>query len=380
MAFERFELGDKSHIVVRCNGTLDVRGGKRAEVVVENGGQGTARRTESGLEVDAPGNCSLRVPEGSSVEVREALGDCRVRDLEGPLTGGSVNGTLTVRDVSRLELDTVIGDARVRTVTGPVQIGAVHGSLSLRDIAGDIAIGEVYGDMLARDLRGSIVVEDAQGTLALHADLAAGTESRFAVGGDAVFRLPAGASVRFSLPADAQLRLDRGLEAIEEGSIRIVTVGDGAASVHVAEATRIVIKQRSQLDDEASFTFSFAIGDQISEHLADLSAELESQFATLEADLANTISDRVRRQVERRLHNARRQVDAAQRHVEQEVERARYTAGATAYAAPGSAEAGSGPARDAATEEERLMILNMLEKGQITVQEAETLLAALEGK
>lgn len=380
MSSERFDLGAKPHIVVSCHGTLDVRGGKRADVAVENGQPETTRLTESGLEIETPGNCSLRVPEGSSVEVREVLGDCRVRDLEGPLTGGSVHGTLTVRDVSRLELDSVLGDARIRTVTGPVRIGAVHGSVSLRDIAADIAIDEVYGDLLGRDLRGGVVVREASGTLALHTSLTAGTESRFAVGGDAVFRLPAGSSVRFSLPDDAELRLDRGLEVLREGEARLVTIGEGAASVHVEEAARVVIKQRSELDDEASFTFSFAVGDHISEHLADISAELESQFATLEADLANTISERVRRQVERRLHSARRQVDAAQRRVEREVERARYAAGATAYSADASAEAESGPAQEAASEEERLLILNMLEKGQISVEQAETLLAALEGK
>lgn len=375
MVTERLELGLTPHIIVRCNGDLDVRGTPTDETRIEGEEPLSIERMEDGAFIDSVGDCSLRVPEGSTVEIREVLGDCRVKDLTGGLVGRSVNGTCSVRRVGMLHLDEVIGDVRVRDVAEDVQLRAVHGSLSLRDVRKDVRVGEVMGDFLGRDLQGNIEIAEVRGMLALRSSLSPETVSHFThIHGDAVFRLPPDVSARFVLPLESELVCECGPEPVREGDHRIVTIGGGSATVIVDEAPQVLIKQRSELDEEATFAYTFAIGSQISKHLADISAELETQFATLEADLASTISERVRRQVERRLHNARRQVDAAQRRVEQEFRRAqRYGAHAEARASGGS------PGR-ATAEQERLMILQMLEDGKITVEEAEKLLAAVEGE
>lgn len=373
MAAERLELGLTPRITVKCNGNLDVRGTPAGETRIEGGEPLSVERTENGVYVESLGSCSLRLPEGGSVEVREVLGDCRVKDLTGALFGASVHGTCTVRRVGSLDLNEVLSDARIRDVGGSIRLQAVHGSLSLRDVQGAVRIGDVHGDVLGRDLFGSVEIDEVGGLLAVRSDLTPETVSRFgSVGGNAVFRVPADASVRFVLPVDCELTCECGPQAVQEGDRRVVTLGGGAATVMVDDAPEVVIRQHGGPDDETTFAYTFAVGSQVSKHLADISAELETQFATLEADLASTISERVRRQVERRLNNARRQVDAAQRRVEQEFERAQRTGGGAGATAHSSA------ASRASAEQERLMILQMLEDGKITVEEAGKLLSAVE--
>lgn len=386
MGYERLNLGDTPRIIVNCNGNLDVRGGEYDETRIEANDPVSIEQFEGGVQISTPGNCTVRMPEGGSVDIGEVLGNCRVKSITGAVTGKQVNGSFSVRRVSDLTLDEVYGDARLRDIQGAVIIRSVHGSVTAREVRGPFRIDEVYGDMLGRSLGSRVEIGEVSGSLALRTDFAPETQSRVSANGDVAFRVPVGANVRFDLPAHVDLSLPHDLEAVHEGERCIVTIGSGKASIRVESASSVAIKQSSAYDDEATFTYTFAIGSKMSEHLASISEELEAQFATLEADLASTVSDRVRRQVERRLHNARRQVDAAQRRVEFEVERAADQA-ARAERGAGFGFAmdfrGSGepePTRQPATEEERMMILKMLEEGRIDVEQAEMLLTALESE
>lgn len=383
MGSERLELGTAPRVIVACNGSLDVRGGGRAETRIDADDPLTVEQVEGGVHIHSAGDCTIRLPEGGSVEIREVLGDCRVKDVGGAVSGQSVHGSCTIRRVASLSLDEVLGDARIREVAGPVQLRAVHGSLTVRDVDGPLNVEEVFGDFLGRGLGGSVELDEVAGMLALRTGFAPESVSRVSARGDAMFRVPADASVLFVLPDDVELSLDHGLEPTREGDRRMVTVGGGAATVRVEDAAAVRIKQSGAYEEEASFGYGFAaIGSDWSEHLSDISAELEAQFATLETDLASTISERVRRQVERRLHSARRQVDAAQRRVEKEVERAERFARGEGGPFGVSVDIGGEQEGDRqhVSEQERMMILQMLEEGKISVEEAEKLLTALEGK
>lgn len=378
MAYERLDLGPSPHIVVSCRGSLDVRGVPGEETRLD-GGSLSVERTETGAIISSPGDCTLRLPPAATVELREVLGDLRAKELGGGVTGHTVNGTCYVRRVGSLALDEVLGDARIREVAGQVRVGTVHGSLTVRDVQGVVSVESVLGDFLGRDLANSLEIGEVHGAFALYCSPAPGVTSRVgSVSGDAVLRVLPATNMRIILPGDAELEMNQGLEALREGDRRVVTIGSGEATVMLEDVDSVLIKRSGGFDEEASFAYAFTLGSEVSEHLANISAELEAQFATLEADLASTISERVRRQVERRLHNARRQVDAAQRHVEREVERAQRRSSGFRASVETGGQPGASP--QAVTEEERLMILRMLEEGKISVEEAEDLLSALEGR
>jgi L-aminopeptidase/D-esterase-like protein len=94
---------------------------------------------------------------------------------------------------------------------------------------------------------------------------------------------------------------------------------------------------------------------------------------------AADISERVRRQVEQRLSVARRQVEAAQRRVEREVERGTRGPGSGRLSIDVKFGGPKAAPREAISEEERIAVLKMLEEGKISVEDAQRLLAALEG-
>jgi hypothetical protein len=135
------------------------------------------------------------------------------------------------------------------------------------------------------------------------------------------------------------------------------------------------------------------IEDQLNAQLSSLTMRLSA--AKLTEDQARRIEDRARQASERATQRAQERVRRAQERMEQKMaaaqrkmdykaqamERAarhgRHPIGLGALTIPGSLKPPAPPG-EPVNEEERLMILRMLEQKKISMEEAETLLTALE--
>jgi hypothetical protein len=202
--------------------------------------------------------------------------------------------------------------------------------------------------------------------LALHTDFAPGSLFQLAASGDVLFRVPCNANVRFKIPFQTAIQVDEGLTIIDEGEQKIIVLGTAAAEVQVNAAASVRIQSDETCDLEGGRAFMF--DGNIDAYMTDVSAKIDAQMSQIEARL-NDLPDRVRSRIERKLEAAQRKVESALHDTEKAGGGARY-----AYCG----QAVCVPTREPISEEERLAILRMLEKGTITVQEAENLLATLE--
>jgi len=378
MPMEKLDLGLTPQIEISCYANLDVRGIPTVETRLESDASSfQVTPTEMGVRVESYSNCTVRIPEQGSLHALEASGGLRVKDLIGNVDLESVKGTCYLRRTGPVRLAESYGELRIRETAGDVAIGAVHGSLTVRDVRGNVEIESVSGDLILRDIAGVTRVGQVSGDMAIRNPFPADSVSHFGeIGGDATFRVEGNGGARFVLGQQVmELNFPSNLEVIEEGETRIVTVGSGQATIYVDAANSVSIKHSDEVDAEASFAYSFALGNEISDHLADITAEIEAQSEKLEANLAAT-SDRVRRQVERSLSIARRQVEAAQRRVE----RAAGQGIPDIELSFSPASRAQKPSAEPVSEAERVAVLRMLEEGQINVKQAEELLAALEGR
>lgn len=379
MPVQIYELGAAPRLIITCEGMLDVRGSERDDVRLEGEEallEASADTAENVLTVRVPGNCAVRMPQGGHVEVRSTLGNLRVRDVAG-VDVDSVYGTASVRGVEWLHLNIVNGEGRIRDVEGAVEIAQANGSLTIQGVCGDVRVDTVNGDVLLRDISGGMHIGEVNGSLAVRTDFAPETTSRFVANAEAVFRVSTEASVRFLLPLDAQVDVDADVPVTRDDAHQIVTLGAGAATVEVTGTHEIAIRQRGRQGDDTTFAYTFALGHDLSEHLASISAQIESKLDNIEVELGSTLPDRVLSHVERRLSQARRQVAAAQRRVEREAERRMRDTGVEVNL--GGRPAQPPARRSGVTDEDRLAVLTMLEQGKISVEEAEKLLSALEG-
>jgi hypothetical protein len=242
-------------------------------------------------------------------------------------------------------------------------------------------VAMAHRDANLGNLGGLLNVKQCAGDIRLRGDLIAG-KHHLTAHGDIVIRWPAGSALSLQATAKSfsnRLPLAEMEErADEESGRRMLSgrIGDGEAVLIADAGGRVVLKQTGEADWEADFEtgwseaatgaavdlsgFADEISSEISARMAELSARMEERFG----------GDYAQRMAEKAARKAEQAVARAARHLERENRRsARWQ---------GPPPPPPKPRRQQPSAEEQVKILSMLEKGIISVEEAETLLGALE--
>ncbi len=372
---KRLTLGANSRIeVTNCGGHLEVRGTSRPEVTIEaHHPSSTIEEREGGVVINSPSHCTIRVPAGSPVIISHVGGNLRLKDLTEPVEIGQVDGQCSMRRVGTITINMVASELRGNDVHGSLTAGEISGHATLKDVEGPVHIDLIEGHFYGSNIPNGILLDRVEGNLSLRTDFSPGTMNHFMVDGQASFSIPESANVRFQIRAEGKVRVEQGMLTEAEGRVRVVTLGSGEATVEVAADGHVSIKYWDYYaGDDSPFVFvDFSSG------LDDDFEQLESRFRAFETSLDH-LPDHIRGRVARKLDHARQRMEEAQRRVEKTVRSVSRDVGAAAMGGSVQVEFDGGV--EPVTEDERLMILKMLEEGKITVAEAEKLLAALEGR
>lgn len=392
-------------VVEECVGDLTVQGmdEPRLEISLSDGADAFSFRREGEvLFLTLRSDARLICPGEAHLTLSAVRGDLRVGRVRGPLTVGEVSGDATLRQVGPLDLGKISGDISIHQATGPVRIGEVFGDARLREVDDPLTVGAVRGDLYAVGLQGGATAETVGADLALRPPYTPGAVYRFQVGGKARIVIPAGASVRLTLRAGGRIRSTvPGLDLTKEQDAMVGVLGDGEAPLEITAAGHILLVP--EIAEEAEWSAWTAGMENIGPAIE---ASIAQAMATMEVRLAEALravdSEEIRRQVERAAERAReaieryarqareaaeREAERARRQAEREAERARQEAERARMQAERARrrwERASGqrpqPARPAATDEEILRVLRLVEEGKITPEQAAELIAALEGR
>jgi hypothetical protein len=265
-------------------------------------------------------------------------------------------------------------------VQGDLRLDQVGGDLSVRGVEGLLACRTVGGDLRASHL-GSGLEATAGGDGSLTTAFTPGCDYQLKTGGDIIVRFPDKASARFQVNAggDIRHRVDW-VEISQDARALSGLVGEGAASVELAAGGDVSLRGRS---DSRAFAVSLVIDD-------DLDAELESMAEQIERDIEAHMA-RLDAQLEAKLgridHDAiRLKAEKARRKAEQAAERARLKAERAQRrwrrVSPAQPPHPPRPARPSAqpvSNEERMKVLQMVQEGTISAEDAARLLEAMEG-
>lgn len=135
---------------------------------------------------------SVRLPEGSAIEVVTTSGAVTAEGRFGPASIDTVSGAVSVSDVD--------GDFKARSTSGTVALGSVSGEVKVVTVSGPVRCGSLGAAGRARSTSGDITVEVAQGPLSVKTtsgdvsvgELASGCQFQTASGDQRVKRLVAG--------------------------------------------------------------------------------------------------------------------------------------------------------------------------------------------
>jgi len=300
---------------------------------------------------------SLIIDGARSVDVQKVGGNCAVRNIDEMVNVEKTGGNLVAESIASLRAAKMGGSCLLKNVKGEVQISKVGGNFSGQNIGGPLDVSKVGGDYtcdqsaygLALKVGGDIQTK-------LIGELAA---SDLKAGGDIdIYLEPDTSNLKLSLGAGGDISVHIGdLDVQLENQDYEVDLGDGEIPFSAKAGGDTTIT-----DEEW----------QVPEIVGDLSAYFEASGPGLN----EVIHERVRRATQL----AEKRIEAAQKRLEQiqaKMDIDFGDLGIPSISIPGMPKA-SPKAQKGATDEERLLILQMLQDKKITVDEAETLFSTLE--
>ena len=393
--------------VTECLGDLIIKGWPEPILYIQ-GGPFEATESEKGYTINCRGSLNLRVPIAANLFLDQVRGDLIIKNLEGDVNASEVNGSmivkivnnvtianvygsftgknidglltadnvmhsLSLRNVTSAEVGAVHGDFSARYVEGSIQVDHVMGDVSLNTVNGSIAIQRVSGDANLRNLGGAASLEQIGGDLRLTGGLSAGKHI-FRASGNMLLRWPPDEPINLTATASSIVRRLEFDSVTETGSQLAARLGDGETYVVLEAGSEILLQPYHESENEwgdvdtGEFDVDFAmsmsglgemITSQLDTRLEELSTRLRTQFGP---EFSQKMAIRAEKAVEKALKRVERAQEQARR---------RY--------APPPPPAPPRPSKARkASSQEQLKVLQMLEKGVISIQEATTLLEALE--
>lgn len=359
--------GDSPVVVVEAvHGDLHVMGWERAELLARARSNSDLILSQRGdqITLTCHDDCVLRVPQSATLDLVNVTGDARVKLARGALTVRTA-GDLAVHGAGRVMIETVSGDCVLRSISGDAQVSRVGGDLLARDVQGQLVATAVDGDARVAGVVGGASVS-AGGDISLSLTPAAGRTYQFTAGGDISARVPANASARFTLASRTEsirVRLP-GLPGGPATGVRQVTLGDGSAEVILTAGGDILLA-----------------GDTPARNAGDAGARPGAEFSRMSERIARRAQEAAQRMASRIEAKAQRAARKAERMAREAEHFSRGWAWQESrHSGPFAPPPPDPHSAPPVTDEERLTVLRMVEQKKITAEQAEKLLAALEGR
>jgi len=392
------------NILVRAiPGDLRVAGWDRNELMAKTDGDSLELASASDpIVIKCNEDLILYMPRGACLKVESVAGDASLQAINGALDIGQVAGDLSLHDLGRLTLADVSGDVSMHNVSG-LNAGTISGDFTLRSCTGDCIVESIGSDASIRDVNGAVQIPSVGSDLYLRkadgpVNVSAGSdvvlflephpglEYHASAGDDLLLRLPpeASASLHLTGGSPESVRVDfPGVELGEECEACDVIIGGGEAQMYLDAGDDLVVTSQADQWDSAA---DFGVGMKDS---GNWDFPPFPPFQPLPPDF----SERINRRVHAAMERTQTRIEAAGRRAEAAMRRAEAKArAADVRARRGSAHMnigrwnwdltpqGPADASQTVSDEERLTILRMLQEKKISLEDAEKLLAALEGK
>jgi len=318
------------------------------------------------VTISCDDDLSLRVPKAASFFINNLAGDASIRSVMGGIKLKEIAGDLSIRDVDSVAIDTIHSDFSLRGAKGHLSVKSAHSDVSIREVDGNVSLESVAADLALRDVHGNVSANVAEDVV-LYLNPQAGNAYSITAGADILLVMPPKANATLTLSAD-EIDIEwKGVANDEDATSRVVMLGDGSAMVTLNAGGDIRVSNQANAGD---------------------TAEDFGNFAGIGVDWSG-FGERISRQVEQATRRAAKQADEAARRAAET--RRRFEEGVE-QRVKGKVNVGMGrwnwdlsskgvpmPPKPQASDEERMAILKMLQEKKITAEDAEKLLAALEG-
>ena len=374
-------VNPENKLNIKASDDLSVEGSDRTIMTAVVRHSDSFRYTElSGKgEVKATSDCRLVIPSSTTVTIDKVGGDASLVNLAKRVVIGKVGGDLVIQNLGGASIEAVGGDLHVNSPGGEgletVRVGGdLYGtgvqSLSARAVGGDVYLHQVTGAI----------------TLTAGGDI----EIEVTVPELPVISVIAGGDVRLVVPSVVHGQLEMTSEGNEitihageqEGSWEMkqlsLSLGEGGNLVKLAAGGEITVTDQADLNREVNEGFQDIVNEWKSFGSV-LEEEIRESFGTALNNIhwATRSTTGVGEKARTKIEKARRKMETkgvSIDHTGVNVNHNGKHVGITFGTPVSTAE----KEKSGATDEERLLVLKMLQDKKITADEADKLLSALE--
>ena len=364
-----FEVGERPNVLIRSVGRdlrLVGQEGTSLEAQASTRDDLTWAHEGERFVLSCRGGCLIFLPPAAQVEVERVGGDSRVTALSGALKVGTVGGDLSLRRVAQTMIGRVGGDLHVYKAAGELSVEAVGGDAVIEHAEQGVQLAALGGDLVLRRVEGEVRASTG-GEARVDLSPRAGTCSSVSAGGDMLCLLPADASavVRLHAGGDVSLGLPAGVERSPNGDEVRLGSGEGALDLAAGGDLRLQVGGDAGFGREMGDDIAARVEAQVDAAIAEMEAHLD--FGGISKFRGDRIAERIRRSMDKAHRRTTRAAHRAQ-------------AAGPSRSGPRPSFSDMSTTEPVVSDEERLSILRMLEEGKITVEQAEKLFEALEGK
>ena len=365
---------DVKLIIKKVPGDLRLTGWQEPQIKAKTNGSQLDLLDENGtVTLSCDNDLIVSVPKSADIEIELISGDGSLRVLQGGLHIEKVGGDLALRHVGAVSLGHVGGDLVLRHSSGGLKVALLAGDASVRDVQGDVALDEVVSDLHVRDLQGNFRAKVGGDVIA---NLQPQNAAAYALqaGGDILLRLPADVDATLALSAAGDLSVN--LPGVDDKTATALVIGGGDSPMDIgAGGDLLITSQTDEWADMADFDISMPFigadfpglsddfAEKIGRHAEDVARKAEEQ--------ARKVEEKFMRKSEKYIRDAERKAAEAARKAERHIRFGKHPM-------PPRPPRRPAPPDEPVTDQERMLILKMLEEKKITAADAEKLLAAME--
>ncbi len=387
-------------IHLKAYGGVQIEGVDRAEVQCEINAPQLATLVEEDGHVYVTVNsaCSLKVPVLSCIEIEKGMGSIKISHVKNKIQIERALGNLVLMDIGEATIEKVGGNFAVQNASGRVSLEKVGGNLIVENVD-SFSCEKIGGGCYARDVRGDFSLQKAGG--GMHAQNMQGLTVLPRVGGSFIAKgLTVGEDIRAG--GDISIKdFDFSLNDVSlkaGGDIHLeISEGFPGSTFEMSsggEEIRVKVNDDDLDISDYNFTYTLGEGDRTLEAASGGAVSL-GELKDIEEDVVGDLSDYFSHEestfsemIQERIESATRMAEAKVRSAEIRLEKMRervekhrgfhvdldFGDKPDQPVPPMARKAG----KKGASDEERLMILKMLQEKKISVDEAETLFKALE--
>lgn len=358
-------MKEDARLIIKTGDDIMIEGIDALQLVaiVEDGDSFRLKDEGGAIYVRANSEARLSVPRNASVTIEFAGGDAGLQNLNNRAVVQKVGGDLTFQNVNGIAVDSVGGDCYFKEVTGLVDIHRVGGDLDGYK-AERVQALSVGGDIELSDVSGAVQLR-AGGDVHLQFTVPELAESNIQAGGDINLEVAANTKAILNMKSDSETISVNACEQhldVDESSYTL-PLGEGGASIGLDAGGEIHVGEGKDSTNEFSFVF-----EDMGKSWKDFGKEIEEKIRHSMKGVNHSLK-----------HAGWQASEAMQRAAEKMHDFESSKNGKTfGFSFDTAVEPEIKKEKKGVSDEERMLVLKMLQDKKISVEEAEKLLLALD--